>query len=238
MRYTITSLIFQSDIHMSQSSAPTSGLTVQGLSHAIAGQSILTDFNFSLDSGNTCLILGASGSGKTTLLSLLSGLEKPDQGMVRYGDISLYDLSESQRDQFRGRHIGILFQTFHLIKPFTVQQNIALAGTMAGLALDNEYIGSLLKRLGLSDKINQKATTLSVGEAQRLALARALATKPKWLLCDEPTSSLDDANTKQMLSLLQSEAQTLGTSLVIVTHDSRVKEQLQADKTIKLEAVQ
>ena len=223
---------------MSQSSAPTSGLTVQGLSHAIAGQSILTDFNFSLDSGNTCLILGASGSGKTTLLSLLSGLEKPDQGMVRYGDISLYDLSESQRDQFRGRHIGILFQTFHLIKPFTVQQNIALAGTMAGLALDNEYIGSLLKRLGLSDKINQKATTLSVGEAQRLALARALATKPKWLLCDEPTSSLDDANTKQMLSLLQSEAQTLGTSLVIVTHDSRVKEQLQADKTIKLEAVQ
>lgn len=223
---------------MSQSSAPTSGLTVQGLSHAIAGQSILTDFDFSLSSGNTCLILGASGSGKTTLLSLLSGLEKPDQGTVRYGDTSLYDLSESQRDQFRGRHIGILFQTFHLIKPFTVQQNIALAGTMAGLALDKEYIGSLLKRLGLTDKAHKKAAILSVGEAQRLALARALATKPKWLFCDEPTSSLDDANTAQMLSLLQSEAQTLGTSLLIVTHDSRVKEQLQADKTIKLEAGQ
>lgn len=202
------------------------GLEVKELSYAISDKAILQDVSLCVPSGEACLILGASGSGKTTLLSILAGLQQPDHGTVHYDGTSLYDMNESQRDQFRGQHIGILFQTFHLIKPFTVRQNLRIAYSMSGKTPDQAHMETVLDRLGLADKVRQKAGSLSVGEAQRLALARALIGKPKWLLCDEPTSSLDDHNVEVMMRLLQDETQQLGTSLIIVTHDKRVREHI------------
>ncbi len=202
------------------------GLEVQKLHFAIGGKTILQEFNLSLKSGQACLILGPSGSGKTTLLSILSGLQRPEQGTVCYDDTNLYDLSESQRDQFRGQHIGILFQTFHLIKPLTVRQNLLLAYSMPGKTPDTAHMETVLQRLGLKEKASQKAESLSVGEAQRLALARAIVGKPKWLLCDEPTSSLDDHHAHAMMELLKEEVQQTDTSLIVATHDHRVREHI------------
>jgi len=202
------------------------GLEVQKLHFAIGGKMILQEFSLEIPPGEACLILGPSGSGKTTLLSIMAGLQRPDQGMVCYDSTTLYDLSESERDQFRGQHIGILFQTFHLIKPLTVRQNLQLAYSMPGKTSDTEYMEAVLQRLGLKDKESQKAGSLSVGEAQRLALARAIVGKPKWLLCDEPTSSLDDHNAHEVMALLQEEAQQAGTSLIVVTHDHRVRQHI------------
>lgn len=210
------------------------GLQVQKLHFAIGEKTILKDFSLELPPGETCLILGSSGSGKTTLLSILAGLQRPDSGSVRYDDTELYHLSETERDRFRGQHIGILFQTFHLIKPFTVHQNLLLAYSMPGKAPDTAYIEAVLQRLGLQEKGNQKAGSLSVGEAQRLALARAIVGKPKWLLCDEPTSSLDDYNAHAMMALLQEEAQATGTSLIVVTHDNRVRQYLERSHLVEL----
>ncbi len=202
------------------------GLEIRELSYAIGEKKILQELSLFIPSGQACLILGPSGSGKTTLLSILAGLQQPDRGKVHYDNISLYDMNESQRDQFRGQHIGILFQTFHLIKPFTVRQNLLIAYSMSGKAPDHAHMETVLDRLGLIDKAHQKAGSLSVGEAQRLALARALIGKPQWLLCDEPTSSLDDHNVDMMMTLLLEETQALGTSLIVVTHDRRVKEHI------------
>ena len=201
-------------------------LTVQGLDYNINGRNLLKQLSFDLPANSSSLILGSSGSGKTTLLSILGGLQRPDAGEVMYGDTSLYNLSESARDKFRGLNIAILFQRFHLLKAFSVQQNILMASFMSGQKADMQHINSILERLQLADKLHQRATDLSVGEAQRLALARAIAVKPKWLLCDEPTSSLDDNNTEIMLSLLEQEAKKLNISLIIVTHDARVKKTL------------
>lgn len=203
-----------------------SGLTVSDLHYTIGNTSILREFALNVPSGKACLILGPSGSGKTTLLSILAGLQRPDRGSVQYNGTALYDLSESERDRFRGQHIGILFQTFHLIKPLTVRQNVQLAYRMSGKTPDTTHMESVLQRLGLKEKAHQNAGSLSVGEAQRLALARTIVGKPKWLLCDEPTSSLDDHNATEMMALLQEEAQAAGTSLLVVTHDHRVREHI------------
>lgn len=210
------------------------GLSVNDLGYSIEGKVIFKKLNLNLLEGETCLVFGKSGSGKTTLLSVLAGLQKPSQGTVNYGDSPLYDLSEAECDKFRGEHIGILFQTFHLIKTLTVRQNVLLTETLSDKNLDLGYVENILKRLQLADKAEQKVSTLSVGEAQRLALARAIAKKPKWLFCDEPTSSLDDENTKNTLSLIQDEAKRIGTSLIIVTHDNRVKQHFNANQTLEL----
>jgi ABC-type lipoprotein export system ATPase subunit len=202
------------------------GLEVKNLCYAIGKTSILQGFSLRVPQGDACLILGPSGSGKTTLLSILAGLQSPDSGTVCYDGASLYDLSESERDQFRGQRIGILFQTFHLIKPLTVRQNLLLAYSMPGKTPDAAHVEAVLERLGLKEKAGQNAGTLSVGEAQRLALARAIVGKPTWLLCDEPTSSLDDHNAEAMMRLLKHEAKQVGTSLIVVTHDRRVRQHI------------
>lgn len=210
------------------------GLLVKKISCKIAENIILHQLDLRVTNGETCLIIGPSGSGKTTLLSVLAGIQKPAEGEVLYNGLSLYGLNENQRDQFRGQHIGMLFQTFHLVKPLSVRQNILLPTVLSGKEPDLSCIDDLLNRLGLATKSDQKVATLSVGEAQRLALARALIMKPKWLFCDEPTSSLDDSNAKNMLSLIEHEAKHSGASLIIVTHDNRVKEHLNANQVIEL----
>lgn len=211
-----------------------SGLVVKSLNYKIDNHDILQNVSFEVPIAKSCLVLGNSGSGKTTLLSILAGLQKPDSGEVLYGEANFYQLSENERDSFRGSNIGVMLQDFHLIKTLTVIQNILVVGVLSGKNVDKCFAEKLLTRLGLQEKSNKLASNLSVGEMQRLALARALACKPKWLFCDEPTSSLDDKNTQIMLELISQETSNLGTSLMIVTHDSRVKQFIKADKVIEL----
>lgn len=197
-------------------------LTCQNLSCAIQGKPIIDELSFSLEGEKHLLILGPSGCGKTTLLSLLAGIQKPDAGEVVYDGVSLYGMSETERDLFRGRELGILFQTFHLIKVLNVRQNLLVAASMAGKKLADDRVYKVLDRLGLVSKAQQNVTQLSVGEAQRLAVARAVIAEPRWILCDEPTSALDDDNAEKMLILLAEEAANCKASLVVVTHDKRV----------------
>ena len=209
-------------------------LIASNLSCKIKDKTIIDQVNFNLKSGEHLLILGPSGSGKTTLLCLLAGLLKPTSGVVKYDDIDIYDLKSASRDQFRGQNLGIIFQNFYLIKSLNVYQNIALAGEMSGKKTDPNQINHYLKELDLQDKADQKATTLSIGQAQRLSVIRSFINNPKWILCDEPTSALDDDNADKLLKLLKSEAQKHQSSLIIVTHDKRVKDHFKNNHILEL----
>jgi putative ABC transport system ATP-binding protein len=198
-------------------------LTCQNVSYHVEDAHILEGVNFALAPQQHMLILGPSGCGKTTLLAILAGLQPPTAGTVSFDSTDLYSLSDTQRDAFRGQNMGIIFQTFHLIRPLTALQNLMLAQSMGGHAIDIDRAYTLLDKLGLMNKAFQKASSLSVGESQRLAIARAVIARPKWILCDEPTSALDDKNADAMLELIQEQATHCNATLIVVTHDKRVK---------------
>src|SRR5690554_2374583 len=181
--------------------------------------------DLSLSPGDELLILGKSGSGKTTILNILAGLLPPDQGEVILDGVSIYQLSGTRLDQFRGKNIGIVFQKPHLLQPLSVEENIWLANFFVANPKSHKA-AHLLEELGISDKRNAKVATLSEGEAQRVSIARALANSPKLILADEPTASLDDDNAQAVIRLLQSQAKKLDAILIIVTHDQRVKEHI------------
>ena len=195
---------------------------------------LLSNISFTLDTKEKMLILGESGCGKTTLISILAGLQKPDTGHIFINDTNLYALKASDLDRFRSHYISIIFQTAHLLKPLNVLDNILLAQSLAEQKPDKDYALHILERLQLGSKAQQKAVSLSVGEAQRVAIARSLITKPKIILCDEPTSALDDKNCHNILSLLQTEADLCDASLVIVTHDKRVKDYFKQSHIMEL----
>lgn len=198
-------------------------LKVTDLTIKINNKKLLQDISFNLNCGHNLVILGPSGIGKTTLLSVLAGLQPPSSGDISYGNQSIYaELNEAERDAFRGDNIGIVFQSFHLIKHLSVKQNILLALSGADKTIRSNAVEDMLTRLNILHLKDQKAENLSVGEAQRVATARALITNPKWLFCDEPTSALDDANTESMLNLLLEASNTNKSSLIIITHDKRV----------------
>ena len=209
-------------------------LSCEHISYSVQGKRILDDINFTLQSEQHLLILGPSGCGKTTLLSILAGLQKPQSGIVRYREQDIYALNNAAIDRFRGQHLGILFQTFHLVKVLTVRQNLLLAQSLPGKPVDEVRIYDVLNRLGLAEKSHEHAGQLSVGEAQRLAVARAIIGEPAWILCDEPTSALDDHNAQAMLRLLMEEANRCKASLVVVTHDSRVKSYFSGEQILEL----
>ncbi len=170
------------------------------------------------------LILGRSGSGKTTLLHLLAGLMAPTSGIVSVDSTALSSLSGSKMDGFRGRHIGLVFQQPLFIRSVNVMHNLQLARTLAGLEADETRATQLLEELGMADRASQLPQSLSIGERQRVSIARALMTAPGLLLADEPTSALDDDNCNRVAELLQSAATRHGAALVIVTHDRRLKD--------------
>lgn len=209
-------------------------LTCSNISYKIKDKTIIDNISFNLQPEENLLILGPSGSGKTTLLCLLSALTKPSSGNIEYDGTDIYKLQSEERDQFRGKNLGIIFQSFHLIKSLNVYQNIALPAQMSGSKIDPNQINYYLKELGLEDKAKQKISTLSIGQSQRLAVIRSFINKPKWILCDEPTSALDDENTDKLLRLLKSEAKKNKSSLIIVTHDKRVKSYFEDNKIIEL----
>lgn len=180
--------------------------------------------DFTIEKHQHTLLLGDSGTGKTTLLHLLSGLSKPFTGKVFIDNQDIYHLNESQLDRFRADHIGFIFQEAHLLKNLTVIQNIQLAQSLAKRTVDKEAILLILDKLQLEDKANNYPTQLSRGQLQRAAIARAVINRPKLLVADEPTAALDDNNTKHVLDLLLDTATSFGATLLIATHDKRIKD--------------
>ena len=180
------------------------------------GRKIAFD-DFIINKGEHCLLLGESGCGKTTLLHLLGGLLKSQEGIIKVADTQISGLSESQLDQFRGKHLGFVFQKNHLITALNVQQNLILLNN------DMQRSDELLNFLNLTSFKTKKVTTLSHGQAQRVAIARALMNRPAVILADEPTSALDDRNCAAVIDLLLNVAKENNSTLVIATHDSRLK---------------
>ena len=208
-------------------------LICENLSFSLDGHNLISDINFKINKEKDLLITGPSGIGKTTLLSILSGLQKPTNGNVIYNDINLYNLAENKIDYFRGKQLGIVFQNFNLINTFTINQNLQLANTNLD-SKDNDHLYELLERVGLADKSHVKVSKLSTGEKQRVAVARAFIGKPKWIFCDEPTSSLDDKNTDIITNLIKEESLRCKASLILITHDKRIQKILNFDQILKL----
>ena len=171
------------------------------------------------------LITGPSGSGKTTLLHLLAGLRLPQKGEVRIKGQSFAGMKGSAVDRFRGQHIGLVFQQMHFVHALDVLENIMLQQYLAGLPQEKKKAELLLDKLGLLQKKHKFIRQLSQGEQQRVAIARAMVNSPAVLLADEPTSSLDDANSQRVIHLLEELAVTANAALVVVTHDQRLKDQ-------------
>ena len=174
--------------------------------------------------GAHSLVLGESGGGKTTLLHILAGLLRFSEGEVRVADTNFSELRGHKMDVFRGKNIGLIFQKPHLLPALTVLDNLLLAQYMAELPQDKKRIGEVLEILHLAGRLHARIYELSQGEAQRIAIARAVLNKPKVLLADEPTASLDDSNSKKVLDILTEQANLHGATLIIATHDQRVKD--------------
>ena len=205
---------------------------INGLTYNYSSEIQLKFPDFSLSKGEQALILGQSGCGKTTLLHLLSGLLKPNSGDVDVENENISKMSGATLDKFRGTNIGIVFQTPHFIEALTVKENLTLTQTLAGKSKDVNKVKRLLADLGVESKLNAKLNALSVGEKQRISIARALVNSPALILADEPTSALDDKNCDVVLKLVREQAKKHNSTLLIVTHDNRLKDQF--DKRIEL----
>lgn len=191
--------------------------------HAYNGQPVLDVPNWQVEQGAHWLLLGSSGSGKTTLLHILAGILKPTAGSVTIAGQGLGALTAAGLDRFRGRHVGIVLQQLHLIASLTVVNNLLLAQYLAALPQDRSRVREVLASLDLADKGDAYPHELSHGQAQRVAVARAVINRPQLLLADEPTSNLDDARCAQALDLLESQARACNATLVIATHDQRTR---------------
>ena len=202
--------------------------------HVIGNKEILHLPSWQVAASAHSLILGPSGSGKTTLLHLLAGLAAPTTGQINIAGQALAALPAAQLDRFRGRHIGIVPQRLHLVPALTVDENLYLARYLAGLTQDDELIKQTLERLEIADKNRRRPAHLSQGEAQRVAIARAVINQPKLILADEPTSALDDKSCQQVIELLLQQAQSCGATLLIATHDGRVKERFDQHHYLEL----
>jgi putative ABC transport system ATP-binding protein len=212
--------------------------------------------SLTLNDGEQVALIGSSGSGKTTLLHMIAGILTPDSGSIIFdlggavpsagisplpssilhppssSAIDIATLSEPQRDIFRGRNIGYIFQTHHLLPGFTALENVLLGMSFTGRKADHAWGEHLLKEVGLADRLHYKPGKLSVGQQQRVAAARALANRPKLVLADEPTGALDPNNANQVLELVRSLCRQVQATLLLVTHDMQIANQLQ--RTLRL----
>jgi len=183
--------------------------------------------DFKLDAQAQVALSGASGCGKTTFLNLIAGILAPDAGSIKLNGQELAGLAESARDRVRATSIGYIFQTFNLLQGYTALENVLL-GMSFGPGADREFAKTLLKRVGLEAKLNHLPRQLSTGQQQRVAVARALANRPKLVLADEPTGNLDQANAREALTLIREACRENGAALLLVSHDREVLGQFES----------
>jgi ABC-type lipoprotein export system ATPase subunit len=198
-------------------------IVVRGLAHRYGAITALRLPEWRVAQGERWVVLGASGSGKTTLLHVIAGLIRPSEGEVEVSGQPLDKLESTLLDRWRGATVGIVLQALHLVRHLSVRDNLRLAQYMAQLPQDDGRIGDTLAALGVADKAARRPPELSQGERQRVAIARAVVNRPKLLLADEPTANLDDAAAALALDLLTEQAARHGATLVVATHDARVK---------------
>jgi ABC-type lipoprotein export system ATPase subunit len=184
-------------------------------------QTVVNVEHFSLEEGEAMALSGESGSGKTTFLNLIAGILKADSGTIKLAGQEMESLSESDRDLLRAQHLGYIFQTFNLLQGYTALENVKL-GMMFGRGVDSAYAQSLLARVGLEPRLHYLPRQMSVGQQQRVAVARALANHPKLVLADEPTGNLDHKRAMESLALIRQICKENGAALLLVSHDKEV----------------
>ncbi|WP_260615807.1 ABC transporter ATP-binding protein [Microbispora sp. KK1-11] len=180
---------------------------------------VLNAVDISAKKGTFTVIMGPSGSGKSSLLHCIAGLDRVDEGTIRLGDIELTALSEKELSIVRRDRIGFVFQSFNLLPTLTAEQNILLPLELGGIKPDRDWFDLVVTRLGLHDRLGHRPSQLSGGQQQRVACARALLTKPEVIFADEPTGNLDTRSGAEVLSFLRESVDSLGQTVVMVTHD-------------------
>lgn len=185
--------------------------------------------SFTVEKGELAVILGPSGAGKSTVLNILGGMDTPNSGKVLVDGVNIAEFSEKQLTKYRRDDVGFVFQFYNLVPNLTAKENVELASQIVKDAMDPEEV---LFQVGLFKRMNNFPAQLSGGEQQRVTIARAIAKRPKILLCDEPTGALDYETGKQILKLLQDTAKKSGTTVIIITHNSQIAPM--ADRIIKI----
>ncbi|MDZ7814338.1 MAG: ATP-binding cassette domain-containing protein [Ideonella sp.] len=206
----------------------------QRVSDATGTLTILHDIQARIEPRETVAIVGASGSGKSTLLSLMAGLDVPSEGRVLLDGVDLFALGEDERAAVRAQKLGFVFQSFQLLGNRSALENVMLPLELAGERNARALATAMLQRVGLAERLNHYPKVLSGGEQQRVALARAFVVRPKVLLADEPTGSLDFATGETVMALMLELNRELGTTLVLVTHDRALA--ARCDRALQIEA--
>src|SRR5688500_1856641 len=198
-------------------------IAVRGLTHRYGAVEALRLPDWKVAQGERWLVLGPSGCGKSTLLHVVAGLVRPTEGEVEVSGENVRRLEGARLDRWRGSTVGIVLQALHLVKHLSVRDNLRLAQYLGHVPQDDARITDTLGALGVAEKAARRASELSQGEQQRVAIARAVVNRPKLLLADEPTANLDDAAAAKVVDLLAEQAARHGATLVVATHDARVK---------------
>jgi putative ABC transport system ATP-binding protein len=223
---------------VSISNSSDSIIQVQGVSKRVQDASgtltILHDIDFSLGARESAAIVGASGSGKSTLLAIIAGLDTPSSGQVRLTGVDLFALDEDARAALRGETMGFVFQSFQLMDHLTALENVMLPLELRGEPRARALATEMLTRVGLGERLRHRPRLLSGGEQQRVALARAFVVRPRLLLADEPTGSLDHATGEAVMQLMFELNREAGTTLLLVTHDPAIA--ARCDRQIRIEA--